>query len=236
MTIVLLTRPKGENESLAALLGGEEADILIRPLIELSAIKVTPEEKQRVMNIDHQDVVIFVSKSSVRYALPLLENYWPQWPLALRWLAVGPGTAEALAGFGIQAAYPRIAGSQGLLELPALRAVSGGKVLIVRGVGGRELLARELTRRGAEVTYLEVYQRSPVAGADWTDIPPGSVAVLTSLEALVNLTSQLGDDIYQYRVVVASSRIAAEANGFVQTIIAAGASDQALYDAILGCL
>ena len=139
MTIVLLTRPKGENESLAALLGGEEADILIRPLIELSAIKVTPEEKQRVMNIDQQDVVIFVSKSSVRYALPLLENYWPQWPLALRWLAVGPGTAEALAGFGIQAAYPRIAGSQGLLELPALRAVSGGKVLIVRGVGGREL-------------------------------------------------------------------------------------------------
>ena len=236
MTTVLLTRPEGENESLAALLAGHEADILIRPLIELSAIKVTPEAKQCVMNIDQHDVVIFVSKSSVRYALPLLENYWPQWPLAPRWLAVGPGTAGALAGFGIQAAYPRIAGSGGLLELPALRFVSGGKVLIVRGVGGRELLASELTRRGAEVSYLEVYQRSPATGADWTNIPPGSVAVLTSLEALVNLRSQLGDDIYQYRVVVASSRIAAEANGFAQTIIAAGASDQALYDAILRCL
>ena len=236
MTMVLLTRPKGENESLRALLLGHGVDILIRPLIELSPVEVRTATKQLLMNIDQQDVIIFVSKNSVRYTLPLLEIYWPQWPVAPTWLAVGSGTASELAVFGIRADYPPVAGTEGLLELPVLRTVSGDKILIVRGVGGRELLANKLTRRGAEVTYLEVYRRSPPSGAEWLDLPPGSVAVVTSLEAMVNLRSKLGDSIDQCRVVVASPRIATASNGFAKTIVAAGASDEALYDAILQLL
>ena len=236
MTMVLLTRPEGENESLGALLARHGVDILIRPLIELFPIEVIPATKQLLIKIDQQDAIIFVSKSSVRYALPLLEKYWPQLPVAPTWLAVGSGTAGELAAFGIRADFPAAAGTEGLLELPALRTVAGEKVLIVRGVGGRELLASKLIRRGAEVAYLEVYRRSPAPGASWSDLQPGSVAVVTSLEAMVNLRSKLGNAIDQCRVVAASSRIATASNGFAQTIVAAGASDQALYDAILRSL
>ncbi len=236
MATVLLTRPEGENDGLARLLEEQGVKVFTRPLIELSGIGVSPEAKQLMMDIDHQDVVIFISKSAVRFALPELGVYWPQWPVAPRWLAVGAGTAAALSGHGIVADYPAVAGSEGLLELPGLQAVNGSKVLIVRGRGGRELIASELTRRGADVTYLEVYQRSPTPAGDWLDLAPGSVVVVTSLEALASLRAKLGDRTSECRLVVAAPRIAAETEGFAQTVIAAGASDQALYDAILRCL
>ena len=188
------------------------------------------------MNIDRQDAVIFVSKSSVRYSSPYLESYWPQWPVSTRCLSVGPGTAAELAKYGIRSEYPAAAGSEGLLKLPILQTVSGSRVLIIRGSGGRELLAIELARRGAQVAYLEVYRRSAVTGLDWLELPPGSFVVVTSLEALLNLKAKLGKQISSYRIVVVSHRIADEAKEFAQTTIAAGASDEALYDAILKSL
>ena len=236
MTMIFLTRPEGENESLATLLAKHKVNLLIRPLIELSPIEIDKNTEELLTTIDQQYAIAFVSKSSVRYALPLLENYWPQWPSDPRWLAVGPGTATELAGFGIRADYPAVAGSEGLLELPALLTVSGTKVLIVRGVGGREHLATSLERRGAQVTYLEVYRRSPLENAHWPAVPAGSVIVVTSVEAMGYLSTMAGEAIDRCRFVVASPRIAAAGNRSWETIIAAGASDRALYDAVLSCL
>lgn len=233
MTTVLLTRPEGENAGLQGLLADNDLEVRIRPLIKLSSIETTPVAKQLVMDLDQQDIIIFVSKSAVRFAMPLIENYWPQWPNRLQWLAVGRGTAEVLADHGVNAEFPATAGSEGLLQLTVLDSVSDSKVLIARGIGGRALLADELTDRGATVSYLETYERTPVSYDDWSDLPRDSIVVATSLEALNNLTAQLGQEIVHYRLIVVSERIAAEADGFAETTIAAGASDQALYDAIL---
>ena len=63
---------------------------------------------------------------------------------AINWFAVGFGTSLVLSDHGIKADYPTVAGSEGLLELSGLQKVKDLKVLIVRGVGGRELLAAEL--------------------------------------------------------------------------------------------
>ena len=52
--------------------------------------------------------------------------------------------------------------SEALLELPALReaiARPDPRVLIMRGEGGRELLAERLRELGASVEYLELYRR-----------------------------------------------------------------------------
>ena len=236
MTVVLLTRPGQENDNLASRLAGQVAEIQVRPLIETKAVTFTQEDRRLIMDIDQQDAIIFVSKSAVRYSMPELETYWPQWPVRLNWFAVGFGTSLVLSDHGIKADYPAVAGSEGLLELSGLQKVKDLKVLIVRGVGGRELLASELIRRGAKVTYLEVYERRTTIDDDWRDLSPDTIVVVTSIAALDSLRAKLGENVGKYQLIVASPRIAAQSQDFAQTTIAAGASDQALYDAILESL
>jgi len=79
----------------------------------------------------------------------------------LRAAAVGGGTAAALRARGIeQVLVPPVGGdSESLLALPAMQQVSGQRVLVFRGVGGREQLADTLRARGAHVEYVECYRR-----------------------------------------------------------------------------
>jgi uroporphyrinogen-III synthase len=76
--------------------------------------------------------------------------------------------------------------------------VTGGRVVIVRGVGGRALLADTLAARGAQVTFMECYRRvrpqvdaTPLL-ARWQAGGIDAVTV-TSAETLDNLAALLGE-------------------------------------------
>ena len=57
------------------------------------------------------------------------------------------------------------ADSESLLALPQLAHMTGQRVLIVRGSGGRDLLQEAMSARGAQVQYAEVYTREPARPA-----------------------------------------------------------------------
>lgn len=232
---VILTRPEGENEALAERLIGHE--VLTLPLIQLSELPLSEVMKKTVTDLDLFDEIIFVSKSAVRYAMPLLDSYWPQWPLKLKWLAVGESTAAQLEPFGVHPSYPLQPGSEGLLALPELSEVDRHRILISRGRGGRELLASELGRRGARVEYLETYERVALKQPGLAGIQEGAVLVVTSAEILESAITQLAGCEKTMQVVVPSERIESIARdrGFPNVINARGASEQALYDAVMSC-
>lgn len=239
---VLLTRPAGENEALAARLKTQGYEVHIRPMIHLSGLSDPQSLKQTAMHLDQYHKILFVSKSSVRFGLAIAEQYWPQWPTRPEWLAVGPGTARELDEFGIRASYPESSGSEELLSLPQLCRLSGERLLIVRGRGGRELLFAELVRRGAEVEYWEVYERSELIyddlAEDMAEVaqPHGRLlVVLTSMEIMENFARQAGPLAKHCLVLVPSQRIADRARlyAFPKVLNVGGASEQALYDAIV---
>ena len=233
---VLLTRPDGENEALARRLAASSVKVSIRPLIRLSAEPLSAAIKQTAIDLDLIDLIVFVSKSAVTHGMPVLDSYWPQWPQKLEWFAVGEGTAELLREHGVRAFHPEKAGSEGLLGLPGLQDIAGKRVLIVRGSGGRELLASELKRRGARVGYWEIYRRDPVSYKGWDElVTEDMIAVATSTEICLHLASELKRLATRIHLVVASARIAEAAGdpGFKSISIAAGASEQALYDAVM---
>lgn len=117
------------------------------------------------------DLLIFVSEHAVQWGLPRLD------PGAALLLAVGARTAAALAERGQAARRPARADSEGLLALPELADVTGRRVLVVCGAGGRTLLVEELAARGARVDRFVCYRRQPVEAV------PGEVGGVDAIVA-----------------------------------------------------
>lgn len=165
---VLITRPEGRaNELLAAVsdLGGSSLHLpmmRIEPLADDESVK--KQAVSRCFDLDLYQRLIFISVNAVHHGLELIEDCWPQWPLKLQCYAIGKATADALRAEHIEVAETAESmTSEGLLDLASFAAPLNEKILIVRGVGGREHLAEALRARGAAVDYLDCYRRSPPA-------------------------------------------------------------------------
>jgi len=159
---LLLTRPADESSALAAVLAEAGVFSSSLPLLDIAPLPLGDAERTILQQLDQYCAVIVVSKPAARLCVELLRQYWPQ-PPDQPWFSVGAATGEILAGAGLTVFYPDSGDdSEALLELPALRqAVTRPepRILIVRGEGGRGLLAERLREQGARVDYLELYRR-----------------------------------------------------------------------------
>jgi len=199
--------------------------VLSLPLIEIEALSDTQavrDLKDKVMQLDCYQSIIFVSNNAVRFGGEAINNYWPQFPVDVDVIAVGPTTARAAQELlGCRVIQPDSGmTSEDILQLPQLQNVNGKKIAIVRGQGGRELLANSLRERGAVVDYIEAYSRNPVAYED-VDFKQrlGSFGVnvltVSSGESLDRLTQLLADDeelVRATHLVVPSARVAEQAS------------------------
>ncbi|MES2604444.1 MAG: uroporphyrinogen-III synthase, partial [Pseudomonadota bacterium] len=202
----------------------------------------TGVNKQRLLDLDRYDLVFYVSSNAATIGLDAIDNYWPQYPAHIQNFAVGPGTAAVLQSRGLDVAWPaERMSSEAMLALPQLQQISGNKALIVRGVGGREILAEGLLGRGASVDYVELYQRKqPVYPADYLQQhyqqqTPAAV-VVSSAEALDNLHlffAPLGC-WNKLPLFVSSERLAEHARtlGNSGAVVMAGASDAAIIEGL----
>lgn len=148
--------------------------------------------------LDQFDFAIFISPNAVTKAMNLIRARRPL-PSRLRIAAVGKGSRKALGQFGVENVIvpAQRFDSEGLLELPEFQAVAGKMIVIFRGDGGRELLADELTRRGAQVAYAECYRREKPHADNtqllhlWARNEVNAITV-TSAEMLHNLFDLVG--------------------------------------------
>ena len=183
--------------------------------------------------------VLFTSPNAVRAAATLhaLDARRGQ-----AWLAVGAGTARALARLGVVAQAPTRRDSEGLLGLPALTDVAGKRVGLVTAPGGRGVLAPTLAARGATVLRANVYARAPVrlsarqqqALAVALQTSHRIVLALSSGEALAALLAQSPPPaLRDVAVVAASTRLAEAARkaGFTRITTATSARPAALLQA-----
>ncbi|WP_053059593.1 uroporphyrinogen-III synthase [Pandoraea faecigallinarum] len=131
------------------------------------------------------------------------------WPGRLPVAVVGPGSAQALAHAGIAPPSHRVIAppggpqarfdSEALLAQLDLPSLAGRRVLLVRGDGGRELLADTLRANGAQLDIVSAYtRRAPVPDtAAWAALearlalPERCAWVLTSSEAVRHLATLL---------------------------------------------
>lgn len=219
---ILVTRPRELAQGLADLIAGAGGTPVLYPAIEILDLEDARAVRALLARAAAFDLAIFVSPSAVRKGFALHAGPWPA-----RVAAVGEGTRRALQDHGVRAviAPEARADSEALLDLPALRAVEGARILIVRGVGGRELLARELGARGALIEIAECYRRAPPAAP-----PPAGAfdaACVNSAEALDHLVAALGlERLRALPVLVPHARVEQHARAIgLQAPVLAGPSD-----------
>ena len=242
---VLVTRPAGQAGELCRSLRERGWQVLHQPMLELEVLEeLPPQQRQILLDLDSYQHVIFVSANAVRHGMDRIGDFWPQLPVGLNWYTVGAASAELLEEYGINVRTPATdMSSEGLLALPALQTVSGQRILIVRGEGGRTLLREELGGRGAQVDELACYRRKCpqlAAGELAAKLSKFDIQLIliSSGEGLVNLQTLLSPlettKFTDTRLVVPSQRVAelARDSGFKRVIVAQNASDRAMLCAL----
>ncbi|MFM5856749.1 uroporphyrinogen-III synthase [Aeromonas rivipollensis] len=237
--VPLVVRPAKQAEELVQLLRQHGHHPLCCPLLETRA---GSELSHLLQLLPEADIVIAVSAHAVKFAHHFLLQTGQTWP-HIDYFAVGQASADAFIEVGIQAQCPEDPRSEGLLLLPALQEMAGKRVLILRGNGGRDLIARTLASRGALVHYCATYERhypeldGNALTRHWQSAGLDSL-LITSGELLQRLLALVPGPqrpwLYDRLLVVPSPRVAemAEGAGFTRIVIAQGASNQALVAAL----
>ena len=155
------------------------------------------------MGFEQCDRIIFTSKIAAQLSLPFI----PDLPSSTYIYGVGKTTFQTLAEWTQQ--YPFWCNnhqlmmplahqqtSEGILSLPSLSDVTEQRIVIVKGLGGRETLRDTLSERGAVVSECTVYERitlnNPVSTQAW------QVTDITGITATSNEQLQLAFDVYPH--------------------------------------
>lgn len=191
-----------------------------RPVVALPVLAIQPADDPALLaatlaRIDDYRLVVFVSPNAIRQSLA---HRPAPWPCGTVIGVMGPGSVEALARLGIAAPDHRVispasgalATGEGQGErfdsealFAALDAVIGltkgfaGRVLILRGNGGRAWFADRLRSLGIAVDEVAAYRRvRPEADADaqraLADLHASRAAavfIVTSSEGIANLVA-----------------------------------------------
>lgn len=171
----LNTRPSDRAQPLTLVLeqAGWHVDEL--PLLELIPLDLTEQDRHILAQLVARPprVIVVVSPTAARLGLLALDALRINAAsLPIRWLAVGHGTAQVLAGVGVSAEVPELQTSEGLIASSALcDLVVNELVMVWRGIGGRELVQESLLARGVCLQVLNLYQRQLPASSKtlWMD-------------------------------------------------------------------
>ncbi len=158
---LLITRPAGLAEGLAAGLRAIGVEPVILPLIEIAPAPDLVSLATALSCLTDCQWAIFVSPSAVRMGLAAVHEHLEGFPGSVRLAGVGEGSAKPLREALGRAVLTPVEGadSEGLLACPEMQAVAGQRVMLFRGVGGRTLIADTLAARGATVMHAVCYER-----------------------------------------------------------------------------
>ncbi|MFW9610648.1 MAG: uroporphyrinogen-III synthase [Fluviibacter sp.] len=243
---ILVTRPEGQADKLLSgicALGGQAAHI---PFLAIEPCADPVGLAHMAHQLSDYRACLFISVNAVQCAWPgLVPDGWPK---TLAAAAVGPGTVRALRARGVSEVIVPASrfDSEGLLAEPffAESQCRGRAFALIRGDGGRDLLAQTLRARGAtRVDEVAVYRRClhPEALsrlAEWLQAGSHSLAdmiLISSSESLQRVmavaTATIATRLRQTPLLVPHPKIAdcARALGFSSICISDGGDDGLLH-------
>ncbi len=161
---IVVTRPREQARALVEVLREQGARVILAPAIELRPPRSMAPLDRALRRIASYDSIVFTSANGVtRFFARLQETGRDIRDLkGIEILAIGPATAAAVEARGLRvAAVPDEYRAEGIVDLMGQRSLRGARVLLPRAAVARDLLVKELRRRGARVDVAPVYRTVP---------------------------------------------------------------------------
>lgn len=160
---IVITRRREQAEGLREGLRKKGATVVELPTIALKPPRRWGPLDAALCRLSEYDWAVFTSANGVEFFFRRLKKLRKSGHLlkSVRIAAIGPSTAAALKQRGVRAdVVPNEYRAEGLLR--ALKLKKGGwrgkRVLLARAAKARDVLPRELRRRGARVEVVEAYR------------------------------------------------------------------------------
>ena len=158
---IVLTRALAQAAEFARLLAAYGAEAIVAPTIKMVPPPSWEALDQAIARLGSYSWLIFTSVNGITpFMERLKEARKDARALAhLRIGAIGPRTAEALAGYGLSAdLIPSEFQAEGMVDAMSRYDLQGVKILIPRAEVARELLPEQLRMKGASVDVVPVYR------------------------------------------------------------------------------
>ncbi|VAW87920.1 Uroporphyrinogen-III synthase [hydrothermal vent metagenome] len=242
---VVVTRPAHQAEHLCHLIEQAGGTAIRLPAIEITAPKDIQAAQDKLGQLEKFNVAIFTSANAVEGLFKLAPPSF-SWPQNIQAAAIGRRTASLLKAHAIPVDILPDQGfnSESLLRSEPMIKVSGKKIIIFKGEGGRTLLSETLTQRNAYIETIDLYRRKrPNKGLRNIQQAgkSGSIDlfVVTSNEGLQNLFEMATETEREWLLttplIVISKRTAqlARTLGFSHnSVVAHEASDEGLLNSL----
>ncbi len=156
---ILVTRSRGQASDLSRLLEEQGAEAIEIPTIELRPPTSFARMDAAIRRLASYDWIIFTSVNGVS---SFFDRLWKKGSdlrdlAGVKVVAIGPATARAVEERGVRLnSVAQEFRAEGLVRL--LRGVRGQRVLIPRAREARDVLIKELRRKGARVDVVEAYR------------------------------------------------------------------------------
>lgn len=240
---VLLTRQNENNLQLMHRIEALSGHAMSLPLLAIDSL-LTPALISAInKNLAHSNLCICVSRNAAVLCLPHVQN-----PDKFTWATIGPSTAQYLFAQGCaKVIYPQQSpyDSAALLHALEMHNIKLTKqyIMILTGSGGDDWLQKTLSKRGAMVELIPIYNRvMPEAAHDqfiniFKNIAAIDIILITCVTSLANLiylarVAQIM--IYKLPLLVVSQRIYeyAIAQGFESVYVAQSMTDESILIAL----
>jgi len=158
---IVITRRAEQAHSLHRALSARGADVVELPTIALAPPHSWQSVDTAIGRLNEYDWFIFTSVNGVEAFAARLRRKRKTMSALKRALiaAIGPATARALRARGLRVSVvPEDYHAEGLLKALGRKSWRGKRVLLARAAKARDLLPRELKRRGARVDVVAAYR------------------------------------------------------------------------------
>jgi hydroxymethylbilane synthase len=190
---VMVTRADGQSAGLATALGELGAAVVSCPVIAIEPIAV---DATVLTELARYEWLVLTSANGVDRLFELLAASNSAWPIHIKVAAIGPETGARLRAHGVEPALvpPRFI-AEDLADALNREVRPGGRILLARAAGSRDVLPDRLRSHGAIVDVVETYRvvAPPDLAARLSDAMPGvDLVTFTSSSAVRHFVDAAG--------------------------------------------